>query len=119
MISIGMFDDGDGGSIAVTSNRIVIDESYKTVIYNSLFGGNSIEDILDNVVDYSEFNKLLRTNKSEDWSEVKAVGNIQLQWLIDDEYVTSVKITSIEENSSGVFIIEVLVDGILKFKLQA
>lgn len=113
MISLDMYDSGDGGSFKLKNGMISTDESLKTVIYVSLFGGNNAIDLIESDIDYDEFKEKLSTYKETDIDSIIAIGNLQLQWMVNDSYADSVRITSIVDD-----VINVEIDNILKITIE-
>jgi len=90
-----MYECGDGGELGVASGDLLLDNTFYSSIYLSLFEGQNFYNQLEEGFDESDtfdFETLLNSVSTEkDLRQIESVANLKLGWLVRDGLVSGVE----------------------------
>lgn len=111
MSDLLIYECGDGGELGVANGDLLLENTFYSAIYLSLFEGknfyNQLEDGFDDS-DNFDFEILLNSVSTEkDLRQIESVSNLKLSWMIRDEIVSNVE-TKAYFSVTGVVNIDIL-----------
>lgn len=95
MSDLLMYECGDGGELGVAGGDLLLDNTFYSSIYLSLFEGQNFYNQLEEGFDESDtfdFETLLNSVSTEkDLRQIESVANLKLNWMIRDGLVAKVE----------------------------
>lgn len=95
MSELLMYECGDGGELGVAGGDLLLDNTFYSSIYLSLFEGKTFYNQLEEGFDESDpfdFEMLLNSVTSEkDLRQIESVANLKLAWMVRDGLVSKVE----------------------------
>lgn len=90
-----MYECGDGGELGVAGGDLLLDNTFYSSIYLSLFEGQNFYNQLEEGFDESDtfdFETLLNSVSTEkDLRQIESVANLKLNWMIRNGLVSAVE----------------------------
>lgn len=99
MSDLLMYECGDGGELGVAGGDLLLDNTFYSSIYLSLFEGQNFYNQLEDGFDESDtfdFETLLNSVSTEkDLKQIESVANLKLNWMIRDGVVAGVETNAV------------------------